>query len=40
MTKLLYAHLDEAQELGASVFIFGDLMDLMQGSGTHVAMQT
>ena len=29
--ELLYAHLDEAQELGASVFIFGDLMDLMQG---------
>ena len=28
---LLYRHLNEAQELGASVFIFGDLFDLMQG---------
>lgn len=28
---LLHRHLDEAQELGAGVFIFGDLFDLMQG---------
>jgi len=29
--ELLHRHLDEAQELGAGVFIFGDLFDLMQG---------
>ena len=29
--SLLYRHLDEARELGAGVFIFGDLFDLMQG---------
>ena len=28
---LLHRHLEEAQELGAGVFIFGDLFDLMQG---------
>lgn len=28
---LLHRHLDEARELGAGVFIFGDLFDLMQG---------
>ena len=29
--ELLHRHLDEARELGAGVFIFGDLFDLMQG---------
>jgi len=29
--SLLHRHLDEARELGAGVFIFGDLFDLMQG---------
>ena len=29
--SLLHRHLEEAQNLGASVFIFGDLFDLMQG---------
>ena len=29
--ELLYSHLEEAKSLNASVFIFGDLMDLMQG---------
>jgi len=29
--SLLYRHLDEARELGAGVFIFGDLHDLMNG---------
>ncbi len=28
---LLFRHLEEARELGAGVFIFGDLFDLMQG---------
>jgi len=27
----LHRHLEEARELGAGVFIFGDLFDLMQG---------
>ena len=31
MTENCCTHTDEAQELGASVFIFGDLADLMQG---------
>jgi len=29
--SLLHRHLDEAQDIGAGVFIFGDLFDLMQG---------
>jgi len=29
--ELLHRHLEEARELGAGVFIFGDLFDLMQG---------
>lgn len=29
--ELLFRHLDQARELGAGVFIFGDLFDLMQG---------
>lgn len=29
--SLLHRHLEEAQELGAGVFIFGDLFDLCQG---------
>ncbi len=29
--ELLYAHLEEAKSLNASVLIFGDLFDLMQG---------
>jgi hypothetical protein len=29
--SLLHRHLEEAQNLGAGVFIFGDLFDLMQG---------
>lgn len=29
--SLLHRHLDEAQSIGAGVFIFGDLFDLMQG---------
>ena len=29
--SLLFRHLDQAMELGADVYIFGDLFDLMQG---------
>ena len=29
--SLLHRHLEEAREIGAAVFIFGDLFDLMQG---------